>query len=347
MIRDWSIDLLSDTKTRPDEAMRSAMAAARVGDEQQEEDPTVDHLRKRVAALFGKPQAVFLPSGTMANLISILVHCGRGDEILAEASSHVLHFETGGPAGIAGATVTALPGQRGMFGLQELSQALRSPRRNAPRPRLVWIEQTTNLAGGTVWPLDILRPIRAFCDAEGLLLHIDGARLMNAAIAHRVEAAAYGAVADSLWLDFSKGLGAPFGAVLAGSEAFVTAAIRYKHMLGGAMRQGGIMAAACLHALDHNIERLADDHANAKALAEGLRELKGIVIDGEVETNIVIANLDSNSRLDARGVADALASRGIRVGVFGPRTMRLVTHLHVTAEDVATTVSAMQEIMSS
>ena len=336
---DWKVDLFSDTKTRPSAAMRAAMAAAPVGDEQQDEDPTVAALTGRVAALVGKEAALFLPSGTMANLVSVLVHCARGDEILCEATSHLLHFETGGPAGIAGAVVTPLLGERGMFTRSALEGAIRAPRRNAPRPRLVWIEQTTNLGGGAVWPLAELRAIRAFATSSGLAVHIDGARLMNAAVAHAVDPKQYGAVADSLWIDFTKGLGAPFGAVLAGSTPFIESARRYKHMLGGAMRQGGIMAAACLYALDHNVARLADDHANAALLADGLRLIPGLALPAPVETNIVIADVRA-SGASASQVAASMARHGVRVGVFGPTTLRLITHFDVSRTQIELALQA-------
>lgn len=340
---DWQVDLYSDTKTRPSAAMRAAMAAAVVGDEQQDEDPTVAALNGRVAALLGKESALFLPSGTMANLVSILVHCARGDEILCEATSHLLHFETGGPAGIAGAVVTPLPGHRGMFTRETLERAIRAPRRNAPRPRVVWIEQTTNLGGGAVWPLSELQEIRAFASSSGLAVHMDGARLMNAAVAHGVEPKQYGALADSLWIDFTKGLGAPFGAVLAGSEAFIEAARRYKHMLGGAMRQGGIMAAACLHALDHNVARLADDHSNAALLADGLRRIPGLTVAGTVETNIVIADVRAAGS-SAQQVAASVARHGVRVGVFGATTLRLITHCNVSRTQVELAIEALSSV---
>lgn len=340
-MREWAVDLYSDTKTRPTAAMRGAMAAAEVGDEQQDEDPTVAALNARVAALLGQEAAVFLPSGTMANLVSILVHCGRGDEILAETSSHVLHFETGGPAGIAGATMTGVVGEGGLFAVESLQRALRTPRRNAPRPRLIWIEQTTNLGGGRVWPLETLREMRACADAQGLRVHIDGARLMNAAVASGVEPRAYGAVTDSVWIDLSKGLGAPFGSVLAGSAAFVEAARRFKHMLGGAMRQAGIMAAAGLHALDHHVARLVDDHARAARLATALAELPGVRLPSAPETNIVIAVVP-----EAAAVARALAERGVRIGVFGPTTLRMITHLDVTDDGLDRTIAAFRAVLA-
>lgn len=345
-MREWPVDLFSDTKTRPDAAMRSAMAAAVVGDEQQDEDPTVEHLTERVAAMLGKPRAIFLPSGTMANLASILVHCSRGEEILAEASSHLFHFETGGPAGVAGAVVTPMAGSRGMFTEEQLAAALRAPRRNAPRPRLVWIEQTTNLGGGAVWPLQRLQAVKAWAECKGLAVHMDGARLLNAAVAHDLEPSVYGSVADSIWIDFSKGLGAPFGAVLAGSEEFVSEAIRYKHMLGGAMRQAGIMAAACLHALDHNVRQLSHDHEAARRLAAGLRALGGVEIDGDIETNIVIADVGLTG-LMAADIATKLAAQGIRIGVFGPTKIRLVTHRDVQRDGIDAALVAFGAALGS
>lgn len=335
-MREWRVDLYSDTKTRPTAAMRAAMAAAVVGDEQQDEDPTVAALNERVGALLGQDAALFLPSGTMANLIAILVHCKRGDEILCEASSHLLHFETGGPAGIAGAMVTPLEGRRGMFTRETLEASIRGPRRNAPRPRLVWVEQTTNLGGGAVWPLGELTVVRDLAASRGLAVHMDGARLLNAAVAHGVAPAAYGAITDSLWIDFSKGLGAPFGAVLAGSRGFIEEACRCKHMLGGAMRQAGVMAAACLHALDHHVDRLAEDHANASRLAEGLRGMPGLTIQEVVETNILVVDVEGA----AQAIADAVAQYGVRVGVFGASTLRLVTHLDVSKDAIDVALEA-------
>lgn len=276
---------------------------------------------------------------------SVLVHCARGDEILCEATSHLLHFETGGPAGIAGAVLTPLAGQRGMFTREILERAIRARRRNAPRPRVVWIEQTTNLGGGAIWPLSELEQIREFALPSGLAVHVDGARLLNAAVAHGLEPQAYGALADSIWIDFTKGLGAPFGAVLAGSEALIEAARRYKHMLGGAMRQGGIMAAACLHALDYNVARLADDHANAAPLADGLPRIPGFTINGPVETNIVIADVGGTG-ITAQQLAASLARHGVRVGVFGPTTLLLITHCDVSRTQVELALEALSAARS-
>ncbi len=344
-MREWAVDLYSDTKTRPTVAMRKAIAEARVGDAQQDEDPTVAELTSRVAAMLGKDAALFLPSGTMANVASVLVHCRPGDEILADVSSHVLHFETGGPAGIAAATVTPVAGEGGIFSPKLLIATLRPERRNAPRPRLIWIEQTTNMGGGRVWPLNALQALSRVAQERGLALHIDGARLLNATIAASVSPAQYGAVADSVWIDFTKGLGAPFGAVLAGSRSFIEEARRFKHMLGGAMRQAGMMAAGCLYALDHHVERLAQDHAAARALAEGLAALPGLRITNPVETNIVILDVEATG-LNADIIADKLSAANVRVGVFGPAKLRLITHLDVPDDGVGRAVDAFRRAIA-
>jgi threonine aldolase len=341
-MRRWAVDLYSDTKTRPSPAMLAEMTSAETGDEQQDEDPTVAALTERVADLLGKEAALFLPSGTMANLISVLVHCRRGDEILAEASSHVLHFETGGPAGIAGATITAIPGTGGVFETAAVQAALRTPRRNAPRPRLIWVEQTTNLGGGRVWPIERLRELRAFADENGLAVHFDGARLMNASVAAALAPADYGACADSLWIDFTKGLGAPFGAVLASDSGFVEDARRFKHMLGGAMRQGGVMAAACLFALDHHVERLAEDHGRARQLRQAITEMPGLAAE-DPETNIVMVDTAGSGR-SAADFAAALAAHDIRVGVFGSNRLRAITHLDIDDAGLARAIDAFAAV---
>ena len=283
------IDLYSDTRTKPTPGMRRAIAEAEVGDEQAMLDPTVNRLCERVAELLGKEAAVYLPSGTMCNQIAARVHCRQGDEIILAASAHPVHAESGGPAALAGVMMRGLQGERGMFTAEQVRAAINSPDwRHAPRSRLLEVENTTNLGGGAVWPIAQIREVTAVAKEHGLACHMDGARLMNAVVASGTPAADYAAPFDSLWLDFSKGLGAPVGAVLAGSKAFVHEAWRVKQQIGGAMRQAGIIAAACIYALDHHVERLAEDHANAKALAEGLAEIPGIELDpATVETNIV------------------------------------------------------------
>jgi threonine aldolase len=322
------INLYSDTQTRPTAPMRRAMAEAEVGDEQRFEDPTVNALCARVADLLGFEAAVFLPSGTMCNAIGFRLHVRPGgDEVYLHRSSHPIVAEAGGPAAFAGAMLSPLDGERGMFAADALRAALRTPGdRYLPRSRLVSVEQTTNLTGGHVWPREQLDGVVGLAREAGLRLHMDGARLMNAVVASGVPTTEWTRGFDTAWLDFSKGLGAPVGAVLAGSSELIAEAWRYKQMLGGALRQSGVLTAACLYALDHNVERLADDHARARRLAEGLAGASGISIDPEsVETNIVLFDVEGGAvELCERAAAD-----GVHVGAMGARRVRAVTHLDV------------------
>jgi threonine aldolase len=335
------IDLYSDTRSKPTAAMRRAMAEAEVDDEQAGLDPTVNALCGRVAALLGKEAAVYLPSGTMCNEIAYRVHCQPGDEIILDRTAHGIIAEAGGPAALAGAMIHPLDGARGRFSAGQVAAAIRAPSRYAPRSRLVSIEQTSNWGGGAVWPLEQIEAVCALAHERGLATHMDGARLMNAVVASGIEAAAFAAPFDSAWLDFSKGLGAPVGAVLAGSAAFIDQAWRLKQQMGGAMRQAGIIAAACLHALDHHVERLAEDHANARRLAEGLAALPGIRLDpATVETNIVFFDL-APELPPAREVARRLEARGVRIGAMGERRMRGVTHLGVNREGIELAIEAL------
>jgi len=340
------IDLYSDTRTKPTPGMRRAIAEAEVGDEQAMLDPTVNLLCERVADLLGKEAAVYLPSGTMCNQIAARVHCRQGDEIILAASAHPFHAESGGPAALAGVMMRGLEGARGMFSAEQVRAAINSPDwRHAPRSRLLEVENTTNLGGGTVWPIAQIRAVTGVAREHGLACHMDGARLMNAVVASGTAAADYAAPFDSLWVDFSKGLGAPVGAVLAGSRDFVHEAWRVKQQIGGAMRQAGIIAAACLYALDHHVERLAEDHANARHLAEGLAEIPGIELDpATVETNIVW--FDVRGRLSAPEVAAALEEQGVLIGGFGPTRMRAVTHLDVDRAGIQSALQALARILS-
>ncbi|MBA8889547.1 threonine aldolase [Dokdonella fugitiva] len=325
------IDLASDTKTRPTAAMRAAMAAADVGDERAHEDPSVNRLLARCAALLGKEAAVFLPSGTMANEIALAVHCRPGDAVLCDATSHLIGFEGGGPAALAGVMIEPIGGRRGIFDAQALRAAIRADAPYAPRQRLVVVEQTSNLGGGAVWPRATLDDVAAVAHAAGLATHMDGARLLNACVASGVAAADHARGYDSVWIDFSKGLGAPGGAVLAGSRAFCDEAFRIKLRWGGAMRQSGIIAAACEYALDHHVERLAEDHAHARRFAESVAGVPGIAIaPGDVETNLVYFDVDAVAGGAAAFVA-ALQARGVRMVAMGPARVRAVTHLDVDA----------------
>jgi len=339
------IDLASDTKTRPTAAMRAAMSAAEVGDERANEDPTVNRLIERCAKLLGKESGVFLPSGTMANEIALAVHCRPGEEVICDATSHIIGFEGGGPAALAGVMIQPLAGRRGIFGANELRAAIRPDRPYAPRQRLVVVEQTSNLGGGAIWPLDTLNGVAETAHAASLSTHMDGARLLNACVATGVAAADYARGFDSVWIDFSKGLGAPGGAVLAGSKAFCTEAFRLKLRWGGAMRQSGIIAAACEYALDHHVDRLADDHANARRLAEGLAGLPGIAIEpAEVETNLVYFDI-AGTRQTAAGFSEALLAKGVRMTEMGATRVRAVTHLDVDAGMIERAITAVRDLL--
>ncbi|HXB15192.1 MAG TPA: threonine aldolase family protein [Solirubrobacteraceae bacterium] len=320
------VNLHSDTQTRPTGAMRAAMAAAEVGDEQRGQDPTTAELERRVAALLGHEAAVFLPSGTMCNELALRLHIRPGgDELIVDRTAHPIVAEAGGPAALSGAMIAPLDGDGGIFTAGQLREVLHvDGDRYAARSRLVSVEQTTNMGGGRIWPRERIEQVLAVVRDHGLRAHLDGARLMNASVASGVAPAEYARGFDTAWIDFSKGLGAPVGAVLAGSQALIEEAWRYKQMMGGALRQSGILAAGCLYALDHHVERLAEDHANARALADGLAVIPGVTIDpGAVETNIVIFEVR-----DAPALERALAPE-VDLLAIGPTRVRAVTHLDV------------------
>ena len=340
------VDLSSDTVTRPTREMRRFMAEAEVGDEQKLEDPTVNHLQEMVAELLGKEAALFLPSGTMCNEIALRVHCRPGDEMLAHRTAHPIHYEGGGPAALAGVNVSVLDGPRGQYDADAVTAAIRPDSRYMPRSRLLWVEQTSNLGGGSIWPLARVAAVTAVARRHGLRTHLDGARLLNAAVAAGVAAREYAAPFDSAWIDFTKGLGAPVGAALAGSRDFIADAWRLKQQMGGAMRQAGIIAAGGVFALRHHVKRLADDHVNARRLADGLAGLPRVVLDpATVETNIVI--FEVRGALDAPAVVAALLARGVRVGALGARTIRAVTHLDVDAAQIERALTAARAVLGA
>jgi threonine aldolase len=339
------VDLFSDTVTRPTQEMRRFMCDAEVGDEQKFEDPTVNLLQEMVAELLGKEAALFLPSGTMCNEIAIRVHCRPGDEMIAHRTAHPIHYESGGPAALAGVNVRAVDGARGQYTAAAAEEAVRVPGvRYFPRSRLLWVEQTANLGGGSVWPLGEIEAVTAVARRHGLATHMDGARLMNAVVASGVAARDFAAPFDSAWIDFTKGLGAPVGAAIAGSREFIGEAWRLKQQMGGAMRQAGIIAAGGVFALRHHVKRLAEDHTNAKRLAEGLAALPGVRLDPkDVETNLVF--FDLTGPLDANTVVERLLARGIRMGAMSARTIRAVTHLDVSAAQVEQTLEAARAVL--
>jgi threonine aldolase len=336
---DSVVNLYSDTQTQPSAAMRQAMANAEVGDEQRGQDPTVLALQDEVAELLGKEAAVFLPSGSMCNQIAVRLHIRPlGDEMYLHRLAHPINAEAGGAAAIGGAMVMPLEGEGGMFSAAALRARMRDPAdSHEPRSRLVSIEQTTNLGGGRVWPSARIEEVLEVAREFGLRTHLDGARLLNATVASGESAAAYAAGFETAWIDFSKGLGAPVGACLAGSEELIAEARRYKQMLGGAMRQAGIVAAGARYGLRHNVERLAEDHANAKFLAAGLAEVDGVEIDpATVETNIVIFDV-----ADAAALHDQLLAAGVETSLLEGR-VRMVTHLDVDRAGVETALAAVK-----
>ncbi|HEY1935662.1 MAG TPA: threonine aldolase family protein [Acetobacteraceae bacterium] len=339
------VNLYSDTQTKPSPAMREAMLRAEVGDEQHGDDPTIEALCERMAALLGKPAAMFLPSGTMCNQISLLTHCRRGDEVIAHESAHIFSNEGGAATALAGASLLGLRGARGQFDANTLREAVREKRRNIPTQVLVAVEQTANFGGGSVWPLARLNAVMDTAHELGFATHMDGARLMNAAVAAGVAAQDMAAGCDSVWLDFTKGLGAPLGAVLCGSAAFIDAAWRWKQCLGGGLRQAGICAAACLYALDHNIERLAQDHANAKTLARGLAQIPGLAVE-DPETNLVFFDT-AGTGLTADELADRIREEGVMVSTMGRYRVRACTHLDVDAAGIALAIDAIRHAVGS
>ncbi len=337
------INLYSDTQTKPTPAMRAAMMEAEVGDEQGGLDPTINALCDRMAALLGKEAAIFLPSGTMCNEIAILTHCRPGDAVLAHETAHILTAEGGAPGALAGVQITPLHGPGGQFDADTLREAILPRSRYAMPQTLLSVEQTANLGGGTVWPAGTLAGVADIAHAQGMATHMDGARLMNAVVAAGVPAAMMAAGYDSVWLDFTKGLGAPLGAVLCGSASFIDAAWRWKQRLGGALRQGGICAAGCLYALDHNIERLADDHALARRLADGLASIPGLTVQPP-QTNLVFIDC-SGTGSTAEALAQELRAEGVLISVMGRMRLRACTHLDVSAADIEETVAIMRRLL--
>ena len=336
------VNLLSDTQTRPTPAMREAMARAEVGDEQIGDDPTTNQLCERVADLLGKQAAIFLPSGTMCNVAATLAMCRAGDEILAHETAHIISREGGAHAALGGFQVTQLKGADGQFTLETFRTALHPRNRYQPPQTVVSVEQTANIGGGTIWKQKALGEIADAAKANGLATHMDGARLLNACVATGISARDMAKGWDSAWIDFSKGLGAPIGAVMAGSHAFIDEVWRWKQRLGGAMRQSGISAAACVHALDHHVDRLADDHANARALARGLSQIAGMEVQ-QPETNLVFFN-PAGSGVAIDQMVSALRQRGVLLAVMDGR-IRACTHLDVSAGMIDETVEIVREIV--
>ena len=339
------IDLRSDTLTQPTRAMREAIASAVVGDEQKREDPTVNELERRGAAFLGQEEAVFLPTATMANQIALNILGRPGDALLVERHAHIMLSELGGPAAHSGLLTIGLSGTKGRFSPDQVVSEIRDRTSVHVAPtRIVAVENTHNSAGGRVWPLDEIDAIVATCREHELRVHLDGARLVNAAIATGVEPARIAGGFDTVTLCFSKGLGCPLGALIAGSSELMARARRGKHFFGGAMRQAGIVAAAAVYALDHHVERIADDHARARRLAEGLVEA-GVTVDLEqVETNFVQIDVGP----DRESAIERVKERGVLVSTtVHPTVVRAVTHLDISDDDVERAIGAIPSALGA
>jgi threonine aldolase len=338
------INLFSDTQTKPTPAMRRAMAEAEVGDEQRRQDPTVIRLEEMTADMLGKEAGLFLPSGTMCNIIAVKAHTQPGDAVLADRMSHVLRAELGGAAFHSGVTIDQLAGERGIFTPAQVSEGLKRVSYYSPQVRLVCVENTHNYGGGTIWPLEQLRAVCDVAHRAGCATHMDGARLLNASVASAVWVKDFSASCDSVWIDLSKGLGCPVGAVLCGTNDFITRSRRYKHIFGGAMRQAGIIAAAGVYALQHHVDRLAEDHANAKLLARGLAQIKGIALDApDPQTNIVYFDVRATG-MNNHEFLKRLEERGVSMSPIG-ELVRAVTHLDVTREDCQRAIEVVRQLI--
>lgn len=337
------VDLRSDTVTRPTAAMRRAMAEAEVGDDVFADDPTVNALEARVAALAGREAALFVPSGVMGNQIAVNVQTRPADEVLLEAESHLFYYEQGGVAALSGVLAHPIAGERGVMPIAALTAALRAGDDHVARISLVCAENTHNRAGGAIVPLTHLRELHAFTRAHGLRLHLDGARLWNASVASGVPIADWAACADTVTMCFSKALGAPVGSILVGDAALVREARRVRKRFGGGMRQVGILAAACLHALDHHVARLTEDHVRARRLAESLTGVEGL-LPSRPDTNIVFVDLAPGAP-DAATLVGRLATLGVRVIPFGPRRIRAITHLDVDDAGIERAAAAFREAL--
>jgi threonine aldolase len=328
------IDLRSDTVTRPTPGMRAAMAAAEVGDDVFSEDPTVNRLQERVAALLGKEAALYVPSGTMSNQICVKTHTQPGDEMLCDVGCHIYNFEAGGPAVLSGVTARTIEGDYGILDVSQLDGKIRGSNDHLVRTRLVCLENTHNRGGGRVYPLEKIQAISEWAHSNGLVMHLDGARLWNAVAAAGIPAAEWARNFDSVSVCFSKGLGAPIGSALAGPREFVNRARRVRKLFGGGMRQAGVAAAAALYALEHHRDRLVEDHRNARVLAQAIADTPGLRLDpSAVETNLIWVEVDPDLG-PAREVVAGLKQHGVLVHLAGPHTFRACTHLDVSAAQV-------------
>ncbi|HXG38042.1 MAG TPA: low-specificity L-threonine aldolase [Bacteroidota bacterium] len=339
------IDLRSDTVTKPSPAMRQAMAEAEVGDDVFGEDPTVNRLQEKVASLLGKEAALFVPSGMMANQLAIKIHTQPGDEIIVESDSHIFNYETAAPAIISHVQIATIPGRRGVLRVDDLIPAIRSSAYYMPRTSLICLENTHNKAGGTIYPLEEIQRISRFAKERRIALHLDGARIWNASVATGILPKEYAAHVDTVSVCFSKGLGAPVGSALAGSKEMVEKARKYRKILGGGMRQAGILAAGALYALEHNIERLREDHEKAKVFAREVSTIPGFEVDVEaVQSNIVMIEVTKTGNTPAQ-LLETLRSRGVLLTEMSHTAIRAVMHMDVTMEEVQEAAAVMKSAL--
>jgi threonine aldolase len=326
--------------------MRAAIAAAEVGDDVFGEDPTVIRLQEKVAALLGKEAALFVPSGTMSNQACIRAHTQPGDELICEAMAHIYNAEAGGPAALSGVTCRTIQGEHGILDVSQLEDNIRPANEHYVRTRLVCLENTHNRGGGRIYPMDKIQAISTWAHKNGLIMHLDGARLWNAVVATGIAAREWARHFDSVSVCFSKGLGAPVGSALAGPRDFVARARRCRKLFGGGMRQAGVIAAAALYAVENHVERLAQDHANARVIAQAIADTPGLRLDApEVETNLIWFEVDPDLGT-AKDVAAALKQRGVLIHTPGPHTMRACTHLDVSAAQAEQAADAIRKTIS-
>lgn len=338
------IDLRSDTVTKPTPGMLAAMTAAAVGDDVYGEDPTANELERRVADYLGTEAALFVPSGTMSNQIAVRVHCRPQDEVLLESTCHIYLWEAGGPAALSGVTLRTVEGRFGVLDVAQLEGLIHPDDMHSVRSRLVCLENTHNRGGGTVYPPEKVKAISAWAGANGLAMHLDGARLFNAVVASGVGPREWARHFDTVSVCFSKGLGAPVGSALAGPRDLIEHGRRVRKLFGGAMRQVGYLAAACLYAMDHHVERLAEDHANSKLIAEAVAEVPGFTLcPPEVETNLVWFEVDARHG-SAKDVADRLKEKGVLVAALGKNVVRACTHLDVSREQCRRAADAIRQL---
>lgn len=341
------VDLRSDTVTKPTPAMRQVIANAEVGDDMSGEDPTVNRLERMVADLLDKEAAVYNCSGTQSNQMAIRAHCRQGDEILIDETGHIVNYEAGGAAAMSGVSARCLRGQGGIFGVEDLEGKIRPDNQHYCVTRLVCIENTTNHGGGLAWPLSQMNAVADWAHRNGLKVHVDGARLFNAALAQGYSAREFVQQADTISICFSKGLGCPMGSILVGDAQTIYLARRARKLFGGALRQAGMMAAAAIYALENNIERLKEDHDNAQAFAREIAQIDGIRLKvSDVESNLVFFEIDPELGTSAQ-LSSRLLQQGIKINPSGPQRLRACTHLDVTRADVLYAAKIVRECMAS